>query len=56
VVVVGVLSEEAGACYVDFLWKQPMLHGSMFVVTSSYLCFLGGLSVYGVWRVCVTLC
>jgi len=51
-----VLGEEAGAGWGDFLWKQPLLHGSMFVVTSSCLCFLGGLCVYGVWRVRVPLC
>ena len=34
-VVVSILSEEAGACSGDFLWKQPLLHGSLFVVTSS---------------------
>ncbi|AES98444.1 transmembrane protein, putative [Medicago truncatula] len=45
-----VLGEEAGVGWGDFLWKQPLLHGSMFVVTSSCLCFLGGLGVYGVWR------
>jgi len=28
----------------------------MFVATSSCLCFLGGLGVFGVWRVRVTLC
>jgi hypothetical protein len=56
VVVVSILSEEAGACSGDFLWKQPLLHGSLFVVSSSCLCFLGGLGVFGVWRVRVSLC
>jgi len=56
VVVVGVLSEEAGVCWGDFLWKQPLLHGFMFVVTSFCLCFLGGLGFFGVWRVRVPLC
>lgn len=32
-----------------------MLHGSMFVITSTCLCFLGGLGAFGVWRVRVTL-
>ena len=43
---VGVISFRSKLC----------LHGSMFVVFSSCLCFLGGLGFYGVWRVCVTLC
>jgi hypothetical protein len=55
VLVVGVLSEEAGACWGDFLWKKPLLHGFMFVVPSSCLCFFSGLGVYRVWRVHVTL-
>ena len=56
--VVGVMmyGGGSGACWGDFLWKQPLLHGSMFVVTSSSLCFLDGLGVYGVWRVRVTFC
>jgi len=46
VVVVDVLSEEAGVCWGDFLWRETLLHWSMFVVTSSCLCFFGGLGVY----------
>ena len=43
---VGEISFGSNICYM----------GSCFVVTSSCLCFLGGLGVYGVWRVRVTLC
>jgi hypothetical protein len=53
---VGVFCEEVGACWDDFLLKQPLSHGYLFVVTSSGLCLLGGLGVFGVWRVCVPLC
>ena len=41
-----VLGEEVGVCWGDFFWKQSLLHRSMFVITSSWLCFLGVLSLF----------